>query len=367
MLAALQSVALKRPPATVSPPVAAYALLTLPSTPQRSVLAAYLLMMLPAAAVYRAARGSRRRLRLVQRAGIATKPARQPRAMLVMVRRGVARPRSRTYRLNARHQVAHAKLALLVNPVRGHRQKPAAAQPLRPRLRGPAHAIRQIIVSSIIAYTIHLKRKVTVRPAVPFKVRRRAAYRVFYPIGMPFIRLAHAATRLRRRAVQPARLRRPRNLLHAALLAIVHRALKKGSRRAAPTRAALRFKRVQHLWLLLSGLARGHRAVIRRQLIAAKPRRRFQRLKGALLGPVVGYVRGRSQRQPLWRRLLPFGRQPLRRRARPVTLPAPSANAPRLYFTATLDPTMAFGAPLDQALRSLATLDSTTVLPGKML
>jgi hypothetical protein len=403
MLAALQSIALRQPPATTSPPLAAYAP-----------------MMLPAAAQYRAARGVQKRMPPAKMVRTARKPARQPRALLSKARRGIYRPgklaarslghkRRRPASLTLLARVAHAvrirrqarKPSLVHRPahhlfypigmpffrlaraalrlqrrgaqvtrrrrprnllrtmlalaIRHQRMKAVRARQMTIR-RSPAHTVRQFITATIIAYTIHLKRKVILRVSTRPKVRRRMGYRVFYPIGMPFVRLAHAGLRLQRRIAQPKARRRPR-ILHESLLARLAHAVRIKRR---PAQRMVSAKRGRHLWSLLTGLARGHRPAMRKQVAALKSRR-SERIKGALLG-AVGFVRGRQRQPGRWRRLLLFWRRPLRRRPPVVALPIPPLSAPRLYFSATLDTTVVFTAPLDQTVRSLSTLDATIVL-----
>jgi hypothetical protein len=285
---------------------------------------------------------------------------------------------------------------------------------------------REFVAATIFAYTLYLKRKIKPRAIVAPKVRRRMGYRVFYPIGAPFYRLAHAALRLRRARIIPPRIRRSR-MLHAALLLrvlhairisrrpasrvvirrgahhvfypigapfyrLAHAALRLRHRaiQAAPRRRphlemrlllaraahslriprrpgrplALRLRRGRHLWMLLSSLARGHRLAMRKQAAIVK-RRRFERIKGTVLG--TWFAHGRQQQKPVWRRLLSLFRRPLRRRAGILEYPLPSPSAPRLYFTATLDPTTAVGVALDQTSQSLATLDATIVAGATML
>jgi hypothetical protein len=442
MLAALQSVALKQPPATTSPPLAAYAP-----------------MMLPAAAQYRAARGVQKRMPPAKMVRAARKPARQPRALLSKARRGIYRPgklaakslghkRRRPATVTLLARIAHAvrirrpmsaalpksrrraayhvfypigtpffrlaRAALRLNrrgaqaaltrrrrprnllrmmlalAMRHQRMKAVRARQVTIR-RGPAHSVRQFIAATIIAYTLHLKRKVIPRVSTPPKVRRRMGYRVFYPIGMPFVRLAHAGLRLQRRIAQPKARRRPR-ILHESLLARLAHAVRIKRR---PAQRMVNAKRERHLWILLTGLARGHRPAMRKQVgtlksrrrgrhlwmlltglargnrparrkgvVALKPRR-SERIKGVL--GAIGFARGRQRQPGRWRRLLSFWRRPLRRRPPVVGLPIPPLSAPRLYFNATLDATIVFTAPLDQTLRSLSTLDATIVLGATML
>jgi hypothetical protein len=395
MLAALQSVALKQPPATVPPPLAAYTLL-FPQTPPFS----------------RVAHGVQKRPTPAKSVRVARKPSRQPRMLLTTARRGFYRPAQKLAprRLTKRERraapvllarVAHAvrirrpvSAALpksrhraayhVFYPIgtpffrlahaafRLNRRAAQAARRRRPRnllrtmlalalrhqrmkavrgarqatiRRGPAHTVRQFIAATIIAYTIHLKRKLIPRVSNPPKVRRRMGYRVFYPIGMPFVRLAHAGLRLQRRIAQPKARRWPR-ILHEILLARLAHAVRIKRR---PTQKMVSAKRGRHLWMLLTGVARGHRPAGRKQAPPPSKSRRSERIKGAVLG-VVGFVRGRQPRPGRWRRLLFFWRRPLRRRPPIVGLPIPPLSAPRLYFTATLDATVVFTAPLDQAI-----------------
>jgi hypothetical protein len=303
------------------------------------------------------------------------------RAALRLNRRGAQVTRRRRPRNLLRTMLALA--------MRHQRMKAVRARQVTIR-RGPAHTVRQFIAATIIAYTIHLKRKRIPRVSTPPKVRRRMGYRVFYPIGMPFVRLAHAGLRLQRRIAQPKARRRPR-ILHESLLArlahavrikrrpaqqmirlrrgrrlwILLTSLARGHRPAMRKQvAALKSRqRGRHLWMLLTGLARGHRPAMRKQVVALKSRR-SERIKGVL--GAIGFARGRRPQPGRWRRLLLFWRRPLRRRPPVVAFPIPPLSAPRLYFSATLDATVVFTAPLDQTLRSLSTLDATMVLGAKM-
>jgi hypothetical protein len=295
-----------------------------------------------------------------------------------------------TIRRGPAHTVRQFITATIIAYTIHLRRRAVAKAAAAPRIRRSAHTVRQFIASTIIAYTIHLKRKAIPRVSTAPKVRRRMGYRIFYPIGMPFVRLARAGLRLQRRIAQPKARRRPR-ILHAMLFAIVRHAI--APRRSfASLRMTIKKRRGRHLWMLLTALARGHRPAMRKQMGTPKSRRRgrhlwslltglarghrlamrkqalpppksrrSERIKGAIFGPVTGFVRGR-QLNSRWRRFLLFWRRPLRRRPPIVAPPLPPLSAPRIYFNATLDATVVFTAPLDQAVRSLSTLDATIVL-----